>query len=301
MMALTIASGTRYPDPMFVTRFAPSPTGLLHRGHAFSALTAWRAARAARGRFLLRVEDTDFTRCRPEHEAAMVEDLDWLGLDWEQPVRRQSDHRADYEAALDRLRDQGVLYRCFRTRKDLMALAGGARHAGDPVDPQAFTGSPVSPDDEAERLARGEAFAWRLSLERARDRLGDLHALTWIEVGTDAPGLKHAMPGRLGDMVLGRKDIGAGYVIASVVDDALQGVTHVIRGEDLVETTSIQRVLQALLGLPTPVYRHHPLLRDAHGKRFAKRDRSETLATIRDQGLSAEALIAELEGLGLGP
>lgn len=283
----------------FVTRFAPSPTGLLHRGHAFSALTAWHAARAAGGRFLLRIEDTDFTRCRPTFEAAIFEDLAWLGLDWEQPVRRQSEHHAHYQAVLDTLRGQGVLYRCFRTRKEMMALAGGAPHADDPADARAFTGGPISPAEEGERLTRGEAFAWRLSLSAARDRLGDLGALTWIEEGTARPGLRNAAPERLGDMVLGRKDIGAGYVIASVVDDALQGVTHVIRGEDLVETTSIQRVLQALLGLPTPVYRHHPLLLDAHGRRFAKRDRSETLASIRAGGVSAEALVAELEGLGL--
>lgn len=284
-----------------VTRFAPSPTGRLHRGHAYSALTAWRAAKATGGRFLLRIEDTDFTRCRPAFEDGILEDLSWLGLDWERPVRRQSEHRADYQAALDSLRDQGLLYRCFRTRKDLLALAGGAPHADDPVDARAFTGGPVTPDEEDERLAQGEAFAWRLSLVAARDRLGDLDALTWVEQGTDAPGLKHATPERLGDMVLGRKDIGAGYVIASIIDDALQAVTHVIRGEDLVETTSIQRVLQALLGLPTPVYHHHPLLLDAHGKRFAKRDRSETLAAIRASGLSAEALIAELEGKALRP
>lgn len=262
-------------------------------------MTAWQAARKAGGRFLLRIEDTDFTRCRPAFEAAIYEDLAWLGLDWEQPVRRQSEHRDKYQAALDTLRDQGVLYRCFRTRKELMALAGGAPHADDPVDARAFSGGPIAPTEEVERLNRGEAFAWRLSLAAARDRLGDLGALSWIEECTSAPGVKHATPERLGDMVLGRKDIGAGYVIASVVDDALQGITHVIRGEDLVETTSIQRVLQALLGLPTPTYRHHPLLLDAHGKRFAKRDRSETLASIREQGMSAEALMAELEGLGL--
>jgi glutamyl-Q tRNA(Asp) synthetase len=283
----------------FVTRFAPSPTGLLHRGHAFSALTAWRAAKAAGGRFLLRIEDTDFTRCRPEYEAAILDDLAWLGLDWERPVRRQSEHGADYTAALETMREQGVLYRCFRTRKELMALAGGAPHADDPADPQAFAGGPVDPDEEAERLGRGEAFALRLSLAAARDLLGDFRALTWVEEGTGAPRLKRAEPERLGDMVLGRKDIGAGYVIASVVDDALQGVTHVIRGEDLVETTSIQRVLQALLGLPTPVYRHHRLLLDAQGRRFAKRDRAETLAAIREGGIPAEALIAEIDGLGL--
>ena len=277
----------------FVTRFAPSPTGLLHRGHAFSALTAWSAARAAGGRFLLRIEDTDFTRCRPEYEAAILDDLAWLGLDWETPVRRQSEHRADYDTALERLRDMGVLYRCFRTRKDLLALAGVAPHAGDPADPRAFTGGPAAPDEEAERLSGGEAFAWRLSLAAARDRLGGFEALTWREDATD-PGPRVATPERLGDMVLGRKDIGAGYVIASVVDDARQGVTHVIRGEDLIEATSIQRVLQALLGLPTPTYRHHRLLLGPDGRRYAKRDRSATLADLRTQGVSAAALRADL-------
>ena len=277
----------------FVTRFAPSPTGLLHRGHAFSALTAWTAAKDAGGSFLLRIEDTDFTRCRPEYEEAILDDLKWLGLDWEQPVRRQSEHRADYDAALDRLRDMCVLYRCFRTRKELMALAGMAPHADDPADPQAFAGGPVSPDEEADKLAAGQPFAWRLSLAAARDRLGGFDHLTWVEE-TASPGLKTATPERLGDMVLGRKDIGAGYVIASVVDDALQGVTHIIRGQDLIEVTSVQRVLQALLNLPTPVYRHHPLLLGPDGKRYAKRDRSVTLAEVRASGLTAEALKAEL-------
>ncbi|CAN5238252.1 tRNA glutamyl-Q(34) synthetase GluQRS [soil metagenome] len=281
---------------MLVTRFAPSPTGLLHLGHAYSALTAFRAAKAERGRFLLRIEDTDFTRCRPDYETAIRDDLAWLGLEWETPVRCQSEHRSDYDAALERLRAMGVLYRCFRTRKDLLALAGVAANAGDPVDPQAFCGGPLSADEEAERVGDGQAFAWRLSLAAARDRLGDLSALTWIEQAAD-PGLKHARPEPLGDMVLGRKDIGAGYVIASVVDDALQGITHVIRGEDLIPTTSIQRVLQALLNLPTPTYRHHPLVLGPDGKRYAKRDRSVTLAHLRRQGITRDALIAGLPPL----
>ncbi len=247
----------------------------------------------AGGRFLLRIEDTDFTRCRPAHEDAILDDLAWLGLDWEQPVRRQSEHRADYDAALDRLRQMGVLYRCFRTRKELMALAGMAPHAGDPTDVHAFAGGPLSTVEEAEKLASGQPFAWRLSLAAARDRVGDFHHLTWIEEAA-GPGLKTATPETLGDMVLGRKDIGAGYVIASVVDDALQDVNHVIRGEDLIETTSTQRVLQALLDLPTPVYRHHPLLLGPDGKRYAKRDGSVTLAALREAGVTAEALKAEL-------
>ncbi len=276
-----------------VTRFAPSPTGLLHRGHAFSALTAWRAAQEVGGRFLLRIEDTDFTRCRPEYETAALDDLAWLGLEWERPVRRQSEHRADYDAALDRLGELGVLYRCFRTRKELMALAGVAPHADDAPDPQAFAGGPLLPDEEAENLAAGQPFAWRLSLAAASARLGGFENLTWVEETAD-PGVKTAQPARLGDMVLGRKDIGAGYVIASVVDDALQGVTHVIRGEDLIETTSIQRLLQALLGLPTPIYRHHRLLLGPDGKRYAKRNLSVALRALRDSGVSADGLRAEL-------
>ena len=277
----------------FVTRFAPSPTGLLHRGHAFSALTAWTAAREASGRFLLRIEDTDFTRCRPEYETALLEDLTWLGLDWEEPVRRQSDHRAAYDLALERLRSQGVLYRCFRTRKELMALAGVAPHGDDPADAHAFAGGPLDPGEEAERLAAGQPFAWRLSLAAARARLGGFEALTWVEETAD-PGTRTARPEAQGDMVLGRKDIGAGYVIASVVDDALQGVTHVVRGEDLIPATSVQRLLQALLDLPTPVYRHHPLLLGPDGKRYAKRDGSVTIMALREAGVTPQELRAEL-------
>jgi glutamyl-Q tRNA(Asp) synthetase len=276
-----------------VTRFAPSPTGLLHMGHAFSALTAWTAARTAGGRFLLRIEDTDFTRCRSEYTEAVFEDLAWLGLDWETPVRHQSEHRADYDRALETLRDQGLLYRCFRTRKERLELAGVAPHADDPTDPAAFTGGPHAPGEEARRLEAGEAFAWRLSLDRARAQLGDLSRLGWTEEGVE-PGAHSARPEALGDMVMGRKDIGAGYVIASVIDDAAQGITHVIRGEDLIPMTSIQRVLQALLQLPTPIYRHHPLLLDENGKRFAKRDGAVTLAQIRAGGTLPADLRARL-------
>lgn len=277
----------------FATRFAPSPTGYLHKGHAYSALVAWRAAQETGGRFVLRIEDTDFTRCRPEYDAAILEDLAWLGLDWEQPVLRQSEHRADYEAAIQRLGEMGLLYRCFRTRKEQMALAGLAPHAGDPADAQAFRGGPHPPHEEAVLLAEGRPFAWRLSLAAARERLGDFTALTWSEEGLD-PGLKSARPGALGDMVVGRKDIGAGYVIASVIDDARQGISHVIRGVDLAELTSMQRVLQALLELPTPIYRHHALVLDETGKRLAKRDGSTSLKSFREGGLTAPALIAEL-------
>ncbi|WP_282008556.1 tRNA glutamyl-Q(34) synthetase GluQRS [Brevundimonas aveniformis] len=270
----------------FATRFAPSPTGALHKGHAYSAVVAWRAAQVAGGRFILRIEDTDFTRCRPEHEAGIYEDLAWLGLDWEVPVLRQSDHRADYEAAIQQLGERGLLYRCFRTRKEQAALA----RDGD--DGSVFRGGPHELDEEAAFLAEGRPFAWRLSLAAARDHLGDLGRLTWIEEDLE-PGLKTAVPERLGDMVIGRKDIGAGYVIASVIDDARQGISHVIRGVDLADMTSIQRVLQALLDLPTPTYRHHPLVLDETGQRLAKRKGSPSLKSLRESGMSAADLLAE--------
>ena len=288
-----MGSGCMPAGMLFATRFAPSPTGPLHKGHAFSALLAHRAARKAGGRIVLRIEDTDFTRCRPEHEASIYEDLAWLGLEWEAPVLRQSEHRADYEAAIDRLGEMGLLYRCFRTRKEQLALAGVAPHAGDAADTQAFLGGPHDPVEEAAFLAEGRPFAWRLSLAAARDRLGGFDKLTWIEEGL-SPGVISARPETLGDMVVGRKDIGAGYVIASVIDDARQGISHVIRGVDLAELTSMQRVLQALLDLPTPIYRHHALVLDETGKRLAKRDGSTSLKSLRDSGLTAEALIAEL-------
>lgn len=276
------------PSKRFVTRFAPSPTGRLHRGHAFSALTADRAARDAGGRFLLRLENIDAGRCRPEFAEAIEQDLAWLGLDWERPVRRQSEHLDDYQAALDRLRQRGLVYRCFRTRKDVLDAIGHAPHGPS----EAFRGAPLDPADEARRLAAGEPFAWRLSLDSARDALGPTwQGLSFVEEGA---GVIQARPETAGDVVLGRKDSGVAYHLAVVVDDALQGVTHVIRGEDLAEATHIQRLLQALLDLPALVYRHHRLLTGADGRRFAKRDRAETLQEIRESGVTPEALRAEL-------
>lgn len=282
------------PGAPFVTRFAPSPTGFLHKGHAYSALTAWTAAQAAGGRFVLRIEDTDFTRCRPEFEAAIYDDLAWLGLDWERPVRRQSEHRLEYAAALRRLERMGVLYRCFRTRKEILAAAAGAPHADDPADALAFTGGPLPGPEERARMESGQAFAWRLSLDRARACVGAFDRLTWLEETPDGLVERPARPERLGDMVIGRKDIGAGYLIASVLDDALQGVTHVIRGEDLRDVTSVQRLVQALLDLPTPTYRHHPLVLGPDGRRLAKRDQAETLTDVRARGVSAADVRAEL-------
>lgn len=280
---------------MFVTRFAPSPTGRLHKGHAFSALTAWRAAREAGGRFLLRLEDIDPTRCRPEFEAGILEDLAWLGLDWERPVRRQSEHLDDYARVVASLDAQGLLYRCFRTRKEIIDAIGDAPHG----PAEAVRPGPHPADEEAALLAAGRPFAWRLSLDRARDHLGGAawEALSFVEEGR-GPGDEHgrirARPETAGDVVVARKDAGAAYHVAVTHDDALQGVSHVVRGEDLFEATHIQVLLQALMGWPTPVYRHHRLLTGADGRRFAKRDGSATLAQLRAGGLTAEALRAEL-------
>jgi glutamyl-Q tRNA(Asp) synthetase len=267
----------------FVTRFAPSPTGWLHRGHAYSALTAFDAAREVDGRFLLRIEDIDAGRCRPLFEQGIFEDLAWLGVSWETPVRRQSEHLPDYIAALDKLRERGLLYRCFRTRAEVLDEIARAPHGPTPV----FRGEPLAAADEARMMAQGRPFAWRLSLAAAERELGGFSGLSFEEA--DA-GPTAAEPAITGDVILARKDVGVAYHLAVVVDDALQGVTHVIRGEDLREATHVQRLLQALLGLPTPIYRHHRLLLRPDGKRFAKRDEAETLRELRARGVTAAEL-----------
>ena len=282
------------------TRFAPSPTGHLHKGHAFSALTAFAAAQGAGGRFILRIEDIDATRVRPEYDAAILEDLAWLGLRWEEPVRRQSQHMADYHAALDRLRAGGLVYRCFRTRREVLDEIARAPHGpGEGPEHQVFRGAPLPADEERRRLEAGESFAWRLSLDAARAALSQA---AWDDLGFTEQGEgPHGGPGRLkarpelaGDVVLARKDVGVAYHLAVVVDDALQGISHVIRGQDLQDACHIQRLLQTLLGLPEPVYRHHRLLHAPSGQRLAKRDRAETLREIRARGVSADELKAEL-------
>ena len=277
----------------FVTRFAPSPTGWLHRGHAFSALTAHAAARTAGGRFLLRIEDIDATSCRPEYEAGIYEDLAWLGLEWETPVRRQSAHMADYAGALEGLRARGLLYRCFRTRREIAEEIGRAPHGAL----EAFRGGPLGAAEEARRLAAGEAYAWRLSLAEAERQLGGFAARVFVEEGAGPGGETGpiaARPALGGDVVLARKDAEVAYHLAVVVDDALQGVSHVIRGQDLFEATHVQRLLQALLGLPTPVYRHHRLLTGPDGRRYAKRDRAETLRELRARDVSSADLRGEM-------
>jgi glutamyl-Q tRNA(Asp) synthetase len=274
--------------PIFTTRFAPSPTGLLHLGHAFSAWFAWRSACDAKGRFILRIEDIDFTRCRREFETAIFEDLAWLGIHWESPVRRQTDHLSEYEAVAKALLDRGLLYPCFCTRKDIqreIEAAGGAPHSSEgPVYPGICRS--LSQDEREFRMAAGQPFALRLHLQRALETLDS--PLTWMDI---EQGQQTAQPELLGDVVLVRKDIGCSYHLAVVWDDALQGVTRVTRGMDLFEATHFQRVLQAILGLPTPEYHHHPLLCDASGRRLAKRDQSETLRSLRERGVTPDEIL----------
>lgn len=263
-----------------VTRFAPSPTGLLHLGHAHAALFAWRAARG--GRFLLRIEDVDLARCRPEFEAAIEEDLAWLGLEWERPVRRQSDQMADYGAALGRLEAEGLLYPCFCTRKEIrdeIARAGRAPHGPEgPLYPG--TCRALAPAERQARVASGAPHALRLDVARAAARAGPL---TWRDRGR---GEIAADPASLGDAVLARKEVPASYHLTVTLDDALQGVTLVTRGTDLFHASHLHRLLQALLGLPVPEWHHHALLTDDAGERLAKRHDALSIRALRDAGKS---------------
>lgn len=272
----------------FLTRFAPSPTGLLHLGHAFAAQQAFGAAEDTGGTCLLRIEDIDLTRCKPEFEAAIYEDLRWLGFDWPEPVRRQSGHFAEYDAALKRLADLGVMYRCFRTRREIMEDIARAPHgAGDIYQGPA---EPMTPEEEGARIAAGDAYAWRISLNACRDYLGAAYArLSFFEEGSGPDGEAgevKAEPERLGDAVLARKDVATSYHLACTHDDALQGVTHVVRGQDLFEVTHLHRLIQELMGWPPPVYRHHRLLTGGDGERLAKRRGSKTIRAMRDAGVS---------------
>jgi glutamyl-Q tRNA(Asp) synthetase len=258
-----------------VTRFAPSPTGLLHLGHAHSALTGWRAAREAGGRFLLRIEDIDQSRCRPEFTAAILEDLAWLGLDWDGPVHVQSEHMKDYRAALEVLRARNLLYPCFCTRADIAAAATAPHGPEGAIYPG--TCRSLGEAERAARIASGATYALRLDTGRS---LAEIGPLAFNESGRTIA----ADPAGEGDVVLARKDTPTSYHLAVTLDDALQGVTLVTRGVDLLLATHIHRLLQALLGLPVPEYRHHALLVDADGKRYAKRDRALTLRALRQSG-----------------
>ena len=266
-----------------VTRFAPSPTGRLHLGHAHSALYAEAMARAAGGRFLLRIEDIDRTRCRPEFEADILEDLDWLGLAWEPLVRRQSDHLADYRAALAQLWEQEIIYPCFCTRREIqleIKRAGGAPQGGEGLF-YPGTCRHLSVDVRNARMDAGDTYAIRLDAASAAAFTGPL---TFVD---RSYGQVNVNPSLLGDVVLARKDIGTSYHIAVTVDDALQAVSCVTRGEDLLEATHVHRLLQRLLGLPEPDYAHHRLLVNAAGQRLAKRDKAVTIRSLRASGQSA--------------
>jgi len=280
MFVLLLAAPSCHLWLMIVTRFAPSPTGYLHVGHAASALTGWRAAKDAGGRFILRIEDIDATRCRPEFERAIYEDLAWLGLTWDEPVRRQSEHMADYATALDQLDRLGVLYPCFCTRQEIAAEIAAAANAPHGPDGPLYPGTcrTLSAAERAARIARGLPYALRLNAAAAARIAGPL---SWQEEGRGAIAVE---PGKLGDAVLARKEVATSYHLAVTVDDALQGVTLVTRGEDLFHATHVHRLLQALLGLAAPVYRHHILLTDADGRRLAKRDARLTLRALRAAG-----------------
>jgi glutamyl-Q tRNA(Asp) synthetase len=266
-----------------VTRFAPSPSGLLHLGHAYSAIFAASEARARGGDFLLRIEDIDIGRCRPEFETAILEDLAWLGLDWTEPVRRQSVHLNDHRVALDQLVAMGLLYPCFLSRKELNeALSAPHLMPGMGPDGPVVTDTDrlMAEDERARRLSGGEAHVLRLRMTKAVALAGPL---TWRDLDR---GVQLATPEVFGDVVLARKDIPTSYHLAVTVDDALQGVNLVTRGEDLFQASHVHRLLQALLELPVPDYLHHPLLVDGNGRRYAKRDRALTLRSLREDGHS---------------
>ena len=270
-----------------ITRFAPSPNGLLHLGHAFSALVGYEAARRSGGRFLVRIEDIDLGRARPEFEQAIFDDLAWLGLDWETPVRRQSEHFADYAAALDRLTDMGLIYPCFCTRKEIAAEV--ARSVTAPHGPEGAlypgTCRRLSEQERSDRITAGAAHAARIDISSAVEMAGG--GLTWHD---EEAGDVTAAPESLGDVVLARKDIPTGYHLSVTVDDAIQEVTLVTRGRDLFHATHIHRLLQALLGLPVPRYHHHRLIEDAEGNRLAKTAGSSTLRALREAGESPEKI-----------
>ncbi|WAC28718.1 tRNA glutamyl-Q(34) synthetase GluQRS [Ancylobacter sp. SL191] len=278
-------------------RFAPSPNGLLHLGHARSVLLNDAMARAAGGRFLLRIEDIDATRCRPEFEAAIHEDLTWLGLDWERPVRRQSEHMDAYRAALARLEAMGVIYPSFESRAEIRRAVEA--RPGWPVDPDGaplfpFPRDAMSDAERARRMVAGEPHALRLDMARAADRAGPLD---WQEVSEAGGACTHAAdPRGWGDVVIARKEVPTSYHLAVVVDDALQGITHVVRGADLQAATSVHRLLQRLLDLPAPLYTHHTLLLDDQGRKLSKSIGSRSLRDLRANG-ATPADVHQLAGV----
>jgi glutamyl-Q tRNA(Asp) synthetase len=272
-----------------VFRFAPSPNGYLHLGHALSALIDFEMARSVGGRFLLRIEDIDATRCRPEYEAAIYEDLAWLGIEWEEPVRRQSEHLDDYRDGIARLWRMGLVYPSFESRGEIaMLIAEREAHDGWPRDPD---GAPIYPGTSkhiptAERARRmaSEPYALRLDMDAAVARAPSLQ---WEETGTGPNGESGSItgaPGDWGDVVLARRETPTSYHLSVVIDDAVQGVTHVVRGQDLFWATSVHRLLQSLLDLPAPLYHHHRLVLDRDGRKLSKSTRATSLRELRAQG-----------------
>lgn len=283
-----------------VTRCAPSPTGYLHAGHAYAAGIAWLRACRTGGRFLLRIEDIDTTRCRPEFTAAVFEDLNWLGLRWEQPVRQQSQHFPDYAAALDRLRQLGLLYPCFCTRKQIQAEIDAAGRAPHGFEGAVYPGTcrHLGDTERVQRIATGEVYALRLDIAAACQ-----HARGWpLHWHDEEAGPQSVTPELLiqgfGDVVLARKDIPASYHLCVTHDDALQGVTLVTRGSDLFAATHLHRLLQALFGWPVPAYAHHRLLLDDSGERLAKRKNAPMLRDLRAAGITPAAVWRQV---GLDP
>ncbi|MEH3092985.1 MAG: tRNA glutamyl-Q(34) synthetase GluQRS [Agrobacterium cavarae] len=274
-------------NPVF--RFAPSPNGPLHLGHALSAFLNHDMAVAQGGRFLLRIEDIDLMRCTPAFEQGIYQDLRWLGLTWEEPVRRQSEHFLEYRAALDRLIEMGLVYAAFMSRGEIKAFVSEYESAGRswPCDPD---GAPLYPPLDKERgpqevkalLATGAKHAWRLNMERALAQLSD--PLVWLELGQGSETSIKADPSAWGDVVLSRSDAPSSYHLSVVIDDALQGVTKVVRGVDLFHATSVHRLLQALLDLPVPDYHHHRLILGSDGRKLSKSEGSTGLAVLRDAG-----------------
>jgi glutamyl-Q tRNA(Asp) synthetase len=275
---------------MTVTRFAPSPSGRLHLGHAFAAVVAWSEAKRAGGRFLVRIDDLDQARCRAEFEQAIAEDLRWLGLDWPEPMRRQSGHLAEYAAALDRLRALGVVYACYCTRAEIEREAAAAASAphGREVSHYPGTCRRLTDAERAGLAAAGRVPVWRLDARAAAALAGPL------EWNDRRHGPQVCTPATLGDVVLGRKDAASSYHVSVVVDDAAQGVTLVTRGEDLLPSTHLHRLLQHLLEFPVPEWLHHPLVCDPAGRRLAKRHDSLSLRSLRTAGLSPAEVLERL-------
>jgi glutamyl-Q tRNA(Asp) synthetase len=278
------------PPPVF--RFAPSPNGYLHLGHAYSALLNFDLARRTGGRFLLRIEDIDVTRCKPEFEEAIYQDLAWLGIAWETPVRRQSEHLTDHRAALERLVAEGLVFPSFESRAEIARLV--AREETEAPWPRDPDGAPLYPgtarslsgEERKQLLRSGTPYALRLDMAAARTRVGELY---WIEHGKGPKGetgTVAARPGDWGDVVVARKETPTSYHLAVAIDDALQGVTEVVRGRDLFWSTSVHRLLQQLLGLPQPAYRHHRLIIDGSGRKLSKSTRATGLRELRAQGVS---------------